>query len=264
MSWCVTSSARWRFLARAAIKLPRTAATLCGASAPCCSVEQTRRIDIVLVAPGRGVINCHATATFTAIAGHRVQVYEPQLVIKMHAPDKVIAGETVNLIYEITNPGDGITEAIKVKTLPPEGLEHASGRRVIEFDAGNLPPKEMRRIQMPCVAKGAGPQHCKTDAVAEGNLSSKDAAQIEILTPKLAVALTGPRLRYLDRHAVYVVRVTNPGSAPAAGVEVHELIPAGFRFHQANQRREVSGIDPPSRSSDRGRSAARPEQGHLG
>ncbi len=196
--------------------------------------EQSRRIDLVLVVPARGVVNCHATATFTVVAGHQVQVREPQLTIKMRPAENVIAGDTINFLCDLTNPGDGIAEAIKLKAYLPEGLEHPGGHKVIEFDVGNLSPKETRTVRLPCVAKGNGVQQCKIVVVGEGNLTAQDTAQFEILTPKLDVAVSGPKLRYLDRHAVYVLKVTNPGSAPATGIEVHELIPAGFRFHQAN------------------------------
>ena len=35
--------------------------------------EQVRRIDLVLESQGRGLMNCQASATFTAVAGHHVQ-----------------------------------------------------------------------------------------------------------------------------------------------------------------------------------------------
>jgi hypothetical protein len=195
--------------------------------------EQTRKIDMVLVSSARGTLNCSAAVTFTAVTAHHVQVREPMLAIKMRAPEKVIAGENVTLLYTISNPGDGATEAIKVQTTLPDGLEHARGSN-IEFDVGTLAPKEARTMQLVCLAKGNGLQKCSSVASADGILTSKDATQFEILTPKLDVAMSGPKLRYLDRRAVYTVRITNPGSAPASNVEVQEIIPPGFKFHQAN------------------------------
>lgn len=195
--------------------------------------EQVRKIDVVLVTTNRGTLNCHATATFTAVAGHQVTVREPQLQIKMKAPEKAVAGENVTLLITATNPGDGMTEAIKAKITLPDGLEHASARKVIDFEIGNLQPKETRTMQLPCVAKGTGAQKCSIEAFADG-LNAKDAMQVDILVAKLDVALSGPKLRYLDRKAQYVLKVTNPGSAPATGVEVQEHIPSAFKFAGAN------------------------------
>jgi uncharacterized repeat protein (TIGR01451 family) len=195
--------------------------------------EQSRRIDLQLVANARGPMNCHAVVTFTAVAGHQVQVREPQLAIKMRAPANTIAGENVTLLYAISNPGDGVAESVKVKTMLPEGLEHPRGK-IVEFDVGSLAPKEIRTMQLTCVAKGTGAQKCMIVATGEGGLTSNDAASIDILIPRLDIAMTGPKLRYLQRHAIYTLKVTNPGSAPASNVEVQELIPAGFKLHQVH------------------------------
>src|SRR5262249_42597681 len=45
---------------------------------------------------------------------------------------------------------------------------------------------------------------------------------------------TGPKLRYLDRKAVYSFKVTNPGDASATNVTVSDVIPAGFKFLAAD------------------------------
>ena len=67
-------------------------------------------------------------------------------------------------------------------------------------------------MQVTCLAKGTGPQNCAIVASADGNLASNDTASFEILMPKLDIALAGPKMRYLYRHAVYTLKVTNPGS----------------------------------------------------
>ncbi len=195
--------------------------------------EQTRRIELHLESSTRGPLNCQASVTFTAVAAHQVQVREPQLVVKVRAPEKIVAGENVTLLYAISNPGDGITEAVKVKTILPDGVEHARGK-VVELDVGSLAPKEIRTMQLVCQAMGQGTQKCVVVATGDGSLNSEDTCKFEILMPSLNVAMSGPKLRYLDRPATYTLKVTNPGSAPANQVEVQELIPTGFKFHQAS------------------------------
>jgi Domain of unknown function DUF11 len=195
--------------------------------------QQARRIDLSLVSQTRGALNCHATVTFSAVAAYQVQVREPQLAVKMRGPDKVIAGENVTFVFAISNPGDGIAEAVKLKTTLPDGLEPQRGK-LVEFDVGNLAPKEVRNVELVFPSKGSGTHKCAVVVSGEGGLVCDASAQFEILVPKLDVAMSGPKLRYLDRHAIYVLKVMNPGSAPATNVEVQELIPAGFKFHQAN------------------------------
>ena len=195
--------------------------------------QQTKRVELVLVSQARGALNCSASVTFTAVAGHQVQVREPQLAIKMTGPSKVISGENVTILLAISNPGDGAAEAVAIKAILPDGVEHPRGKS-LEFKVGTLAPKETRNMQLVCQTKGSGPQTCAINVTGEGGLQANDTTQFEILMPKLEVAMSGPKLRYLDRHAVYVLKVTNPGNAPASKVEVQQAIPAGFKFHQAN------------------------------
>lgn len=194
---------------------------------------QERRLELHLVAGQRGTINCQATVSFASAVSQQIQVREPLLNVKMRLPEKAIAGDTVNILCSVANPGDGVAEAVKVKTRLPEGLENPRGQ-TLEIEIGNLGPKETRTVQIPCIAKASGSHTCRVRVTGDGGLSASDRADTEILQAKLDVAVAGPKLRYLDRHATYTLKVTNPGNAPAGNVILHEAVPAGFKFHTAN------------------------------
>jgi uncharacterized repeat protein (TIGR01451 family) len=191
---------------------------------------QVRRIDLQITVQVKGPLTCQATVTFSGAASHQVQVSEPQLQIKLKAPEKVLADEPVTLLFTVSNPGDGAAEAVKLKTLLPEGLEHAHGK-IIEVSLGTLAAKETRMLQLVCTARGSGPKKCQVLVSGDGNLNAADEATLEVLLPKLDLAIAGPKLRYIDRKAAYLMKVTNPGSAPAANVIVHSTVPAGFKYH---------------------------------
>ncbi|MBI2808577.1 MAG: DUF11 domain-containing protein [Planctomycetes bacterium] len=195
--------------------------------------KHVRRIDLTLVAQTRGTLDLPAIVTFSSVAAHRVQVNEPQLLVKVQAPDKVIVGENVTLYIAIGNPGDGAAEGVKVKAILPDGFEHPRGK-FVEFDAGTLEPKDARAVELVCVAKAGGAQKCVVIANGAGGLSHMATSQVDVLVPKLNVAIAGPKLRYLERRAIYTLKVKNPGSAPATNVEVQETIPAGFKFQLAS------------------------------
>ena len=79
-------------------------------------------------------------------------------------------------------------------------------------------------------------------------IEGKSLGCITIVQPLINVEVVGPKLRYLDRKAVYSVKLTNPGDAPAAGVVVSHVVPAGFKFASA----EVASMTPnPERSPGR-------------
>ena len=52
--------------------------------------------------------------------------------------------------------------------------------------------------------------------------------------PRLDLTLEGPGLRYLDRKAIYTLKVTNPGDAAASNVTVSDVVPAGFKVLAAS------------------------------
>jgi uncharacterized repeat protein (TIGR01451 family) len=159
-------------------------------------------------------------------------VREPLLALKVGSPDKVVLGDAVTVALTVSNPGDGLAERVKVKAALSEGLDHVRGK-VIEVDLGNLQAGEKRTVQLICATRTAGAQLVECGVVADGGLAAQDVAKMDVVLPRLDLAVTGPRLRYVDRHAVYTLKVTNPSNAPASNVSVAHQLPPGFRFHAA-------------------------------
>ncbi len=195
--------------------------------------RQEKRLDLALLAEVKGDLSCQASVTFTGATTVSIRVREPKLVIKAAAPEKVLLGDAATVAFTVSNPGDAAADHVRVSASLSDGLQHAQGRTV-EFDLGNLGPNENRTIQVVCGTKIGGEQKCEGIATAEGNLSARDNALIDVLLPQLDLTVTGPNLRYLDRHAIYVFKVSNPGSAPATNVTVNDVVPAGFKFVKAS------------------------------
>jgi len=55
-----------------------------------------------------------------------------------------------------------------------------------------------------------------------------------VIAPQLDVVVEGPKRRYLERQATYLVSLTNPGTAPAKQVELQASLPVGLKFISAN------------------------------
>jgi uncharacterized repeat protein (TIGR01451 family) len=195
--------------------------------------RQEKRLDLQVVPSATGNIACHAFVTFTGMSTTRLEVHEPKLAVKTFAPKSVIAGDPATVTVTVSNPGDATAELVKVKATLSEGLEHAHGK-VIEFDLGNLAPSESRNVFVLCGAKAAGDQKCEVSATAEPRLTAQDTAAIDVQSPKVNVAVTGPGMRYLDRHAVFTFKVTNPGTAAASHVVLTDEVPPGFKVVAAS------------------------------
>jgi uncharacterized repeat protein (TIGR01451 family) len=190
--------------------------------------RQEKRLDVQLVPLSRGSLPCHAFVTFTGSATTRLEVREPKLAIKAIATKQAIVGDPAPVTLVVSNPGDATAERVKVKAALSKGLEYGQGQNV-EFNLDNLAPGESRTVVVMSVAKWTGGQTCAVVATAEPELAAEDAVDIDVVAPRVAVTMSGPALRYLDRHATLLFNVSNPGTAVANHVTLSEQVPAGFK-----------------------------------
>jgi uncharacterized repeat protein (TIGR01451 family) len=196
--------------------------------------RQESRLDIQLVPGSTGAVNCQAFITITGGSAAHFEVREPKLTVKATAPAKAVVGDPATVTLTIHNPGDATAERVKVQATLSDGLQSLQGQKV-EFQLDSLPAKESRTVLIPCGAKVAGEQTCTALVSAEPKLSAEDKVSIEVQCPKLEVAVAGPGMRYLDRHAALTFKVTNPGTAAAEGVMLVDQIPQGFKIINATE-----------------------------
>ena len=102
--------------------------------------------------------------------------------------------------------------------------------RQLEHAMGTLRPQESRRLSLVLEATTPGVYENHLLVRGDGNLNEEVVRRMEITSPKLELALDGPALRYLDRQATYLVRLSNPGSAPARNVELVTHLPKGMKY----------------------------------
>jgi uncharacterized repeat protein (TIGR01451 family) len=156
-------------------------------------------------------------------------VREPKLEVAVKIPEKATVGDPVTVVAAVTNPGDHAADGVKVAVALAAGLEGPHGAKEL-IEVGTLPAGETRQVKVPCVARTAGAHKCDVTAEGDTGLKAVGAATVTVIQPKLDLEVSGPKLRYLDRKAIYTVKVTNPGDAPATEVVVSEVVPAGFKF----------------------------------
>jgi uncharacterized repeat protein (TIGR01451 family) len=195
--------------------------------------KQEKNLQMRLVADAKGDVMPQAWVTFTGSSVMQVKVREPKLVLKATAPEKVMVGDAAAFTLTVSNPGDGAADQVKIHAVLTDGLEHARGNKV-DFEIGNLAAGETRSVQLICGTKNGGPQKCEGAAEADGGLRANDSAGVDVIMPRLELQLVGPALRYLERKALYTLRVTNPGDAPATNVTVGDVVPAGFKVLAAS------------------------------
>ncbi len=188
-------------------------------------------LEVMPIAEGE--IGSVASVTFRADASARTLATKPQLALQVSAPKQVMIGGDATLTIRLSNPGSGAANGVVLAEKVPAGLRHAAGGE-LEFEVGTLKPGESRQVELTMKAAQAGHVVNALVARGDGNLKAEEKAEFEVIAPALAVALTGPSRRYLERQATYTVSVSNPGSAPAKDIQLVTQLPRGLKFVKAN------------------------------
>ncbi len=194
---------------------------------------EQRQVQMEVLPLVEGEVGSVATVRYSAASSARTVATRPELRVQVQAPRKVHIGQEVTLQITITNPGTGPATGVILTEHVPEGLQHPIGN-VLEYEVGDLKPKETRQLEL--TLKAVKPGRLINHLVARGDGQLRDEARnpIEVIAPALQVAVKGPRFRYLEREATYQITISNPGTAPAKEIELAAQIPPGFKFLEAN------------------------------
>jgi uncharacterized repeat protein (TIGR01451 family) len=201
------------------------------------SVGEERTLEMQLMPTAEGEIGSVATVTYSAQASIKTRSTMPQLAIRMTAAKQVMIGQQQRVKIELENPGSGDATGVMLFENVPENLKHEAGP-ALEFEVGTLRAGEKRELELLLLAEKPGKVVNVLSARAEGNLQVQQQVEFEVIAPALAVAVTGPERRYLERPATYEVVVENPGTAPARDVQLVTRLPKGLRFVRANNMGE--------------------------
>lgn len=192
-------------------------------------------VEMQVMPVDEGEIGSVATVCFRAEASARVVATKPQLEVKTSLAGQALIGEKVALTIEVSNPGSGVATGVVLAEHVPAGLSYpGGGESELEYNVGDLPPGESRKLELTLVANRPGPAVNLLVARGDGNLHTESRAQLEVVAPQLEVALNGPKRRYLEREATYELSVSNPGTAAAQQVELVAYLPKGLKFVSAN------------------------------
>ena len=180
-----------------------------------------------------GEIGSVATVSMQAQASARTVCTKPELLMEVSNVPTVLIGDTLSMVIKLTNPGSGTAHGVVIEAIIPDGLSHVAGRE-IEFEIGSLDPDQTRQLELELKAERAGEIVAQLSARGDGSLNVAKQAQLQVLAPRLEVAVNGPTRRYLQRQAEYAISLANPGTAPAKNVELVAYLPKGLEFIKTN------------------------------
>jgi uncharacterized repeat protein (TIGR01451 family) len=192
-------------------------------------VNVERKIRVEVQPSNDGEFRATATVTFSVAAVMRTQVVRPKLAVALTGPDQALAGDTLPLQIQISNPGTGAANSVVLRVKLPAGLTHPSGGH-IEADIGTLAPGESKNIPLRVVGSTLGAQIAEVSATGDGGLECTAKSQIMVQQPKLQIRRTGPAKVMFRGEVTEEYELTNPGNAPASNVTMTEVLPAGMEF----------------------------------
>ncbi len=192
-------------------------------------------VEMELMPTAEGEIGSVATVHFGADASAKSVCTRPDIAVQTTAPAQALIGEKINMQITVTNPGSGVATGVVLEEHLPAGLQHPAGSE-LEYNIGALQPGESKKLDLELTAAAAGQVTNLLSVRADGNLRKEDRLQLEVVAPKLDIAVEGPKKRYLERQATYQLSVSNPGTAAAQGVELAAYLPAGMKFVSANNQ----------------------------
>ncbi len=201
-----------------------------------------------------------AKVLFQVASKARSQVFKPMLKVDQEvSTSNVLKGQPVAFKIAVTNLGDGPARNVTIRAKLTDGLRHGSGEKseeqTLELTLPTLAPNQREELDsLEVDAIKGGDQSCTVTATSPDVITDvkdeQDKAQsiksIKVVEPNLKITLTAPKERYTDTIAPFVIKVENPGTAPARKVRVLatlpvrgrllQPLPAGARYDEGTRR----------------------------
>ena len=198
------------------------------------SAGEERTITTKLVPEVQGEIGSVASIHMAALASVRTVATLPKIEIELDSQSDVLIGDSQQIDVTIRNTGTGVAQGVRLEADIPEHLRHQSGNALLQAVLGNLHPNDTKRISLDLSAVQPGASECVVRAISDDGLRTEERIAIDVRAPKLEAKIQGPKLRYLERQAVFQVSVHNTGTAAATNLDFVIHLPAGLKFNSAN------------------------------
>lgn len=191
------------------------------------------RIAIKVVPEEEGPIGSVAKVNFVSEVAAEIVITAPQLKLRVSGPNEIKMGEQAELVFVLSNPGDGEASNVVLRSIIPEGLSHPAGND-LEYKIEKLAARESREIRLEMTGIKPGRLIHQAVATADGNLTSEAQTSVEVIGEQLLLTRSGPARVYIGRSVVFTNRVANEGQRQVGRIRVTESVPEGLDFVEAS------------------------------
>jgi uncharacterized repeat protein (TIGR01451 family) len=155
-----------------------------------------------------------------------IEVQEPKLEMQLDGPREVFYGKKETYRLKMTNSGTGNAEGIVVKFVPVGAGENVQAN----YELGLLPAGEDKVIEVELTARQSGKLEIQVEAKGDAGIHAELIEKVLVRRAGLEIGVEGPKLQFVGTTATYVVRLGNPGNAPAKNVNFTATLPAGLKY----------------------------------
>ena len=169
-------------------------------------------------------------------ANAKIEVIQPELSMNLEGPKEVFYGVEEPFQLKITNNGTGTAEQMVLTLMPLS----PSKKNPTVHPIGSLKPGGMRKIDLGVTARQAGHILIEASLKSEGSATAKLSKKIPVRKAEVQMDVTGPQVQFIDANALYKIRLSNLGNAPAENLSIKAKLPPEIEFVQATHHGHLS------------------------
>ena len=178
--------------------------------------KQSRTFDVTGTASGPGTLDTCLSAQFnppTLCA--RLPIVAPAIKAVAEGPSRADVCQDLVYRYTVTNTGSGTARDVVLQETLPDGMQTADGQKTFAMSIGDIPQGQSKTVTARLRATQAG--NFTTKAVVRSDAGEVQTEQVatDVVAPRLAVTMTGPKEDYMGQPLTYEVTVKNTGDATA-------------------------------------------------
>jgi uncharacterized repeat protein (TIGR01451 family) len=160
-----------------------------------------------------------------------IEVQEPKLAIHVEGPREVLYGKKELYKIKVSNSGSGDAENVVIRLLPLGTGDNG----VATHNFGTIAAGEEKAIEVELTARQSGLLTMKVEALAASGARAEAAEPVLVRRAALTLHVEAPKLQYVGSTAVYRMRISNPGNAPANNLVLTAGIPAGMKLLSSSE-----------------------------
>lgn len=183
--------------------------------------KQSKTIDVTGTAGEPGTLDTCLSAQYNPpmLCTH-VAIVAPALKATVEGPSQIDVCQDLAYRYTVTNTGTGTAHNVVLQENLPKGLATTDGQTSFSVNVGDLGQGQSKDVTARLRATEAGRYTSYAVIHSDAGDAKTQEVATQVMAPRLAVTITGPKEAYIGQQVAYQVTVSNRGDAPAVATRV--------------------------------------------